>query len=204
MIYSYLVMGALLLFGALGFWRGWLREIATLAGLLLCWMLLVSIGETFVSFVNRVQMIVVFVVRDGFDAGQPGALIQAIRRHPLVDPRHPDFFLGVLLAILTVALFLAANRFVAPAAGWSSQALGALVGLANGYLLTYLAFRYFAPSARINLAVSVNPSSVGDGLGQYLPTVLVAGVILAIGIALLSSRRLSPRAGSRAPGRSRG
>ena len=205
MSYSYLVIGVLLVFGALGFWRGWLREIGTLAGLLVAWLVLVSAGETFVGITNRLWLIAAFTLRDGYDSPAPGALIQSLRERAPLDPRHPDFFLGIIFALLAVIVFIAANRFVARATTWSSQALGTLVGLANGYLLAYLGFHYFAPSARVNLAVSMNPADVADALGRYLPTVLVAGVVVAIGIALVSSRRITSRGSARpTPGRSRG
>jgi hypothetical protein len=205
MSYSYLVVGLLVLFGAVGFWRGWLREIGTLAGLLVSWMVLVTVGEALVNAANRVYLIVGFIVRNGFDAPHPEGLIQALRRAPVVDPRHPDLFLGVLFVALAAVVYLAANRYVGPAANWSAQALGLLVGMANGYLVTYLVFHYFAPSARIKLTVSMSPSSVADLLGHYLPTILVAGVLVAIGIALLSSRRLSGKGSPRAvPGRTKG
>lgn len=205
MNYSYLVFALLLVFGAYGFWRGWLREVATLAGLLVGWMVLITAGETFVNIVNRIYLIVAFVVQDGFDARQPAAVINSLRRNPIVDPRHPDHFLGVIFVILAIAVFLAANRYVSTATSWSAQALGALVGLANGYLVIYLAFHYFAPTARLRLPVWMGAGGVADAFGRYLPTILVAGVILAIGIALISSRRLAGKGSPRAvPGRTKG
>lgn len=205
MIYSYLIVGVLVLFGALGFWWGWLRSVAVLAGVLVIWMVLASVGEALIGLTNRLYLIVAFIIRDGFDARQPGAVIETLRRNPAVDPSHPDFFLGVIYVVLTVLVFLAASRHVAAAASWSAQALGALVGLADGYVLTYLAFHYFAPAVRVRLPALMSTTDVGDVLGRYLPTLLVAGVILAIGIALLSSRRLSGKGNPRpAAGRTKG
>ncbi|MGH2461489.1 MAG: hypothetical protein ACRDIY_21750 [Chloroflexota bacterium] len=205
MSYSYLIFAALVIFGAVGFWRGWLREVVTLASLLVVWMILDALGQTLVGFVNRVYLTLGFVARDGVDAAHPTALIQALRQNPLVDPRHPDFFLGVLLTVAVISIYFAASRFVAPAAGWSAQALGVLVGFANGYVVTYLGFRFFAPGARFELAFSLSPNGVADSLGRLLPTVLVAGVVLAVGIALLSGRRAASRGSGRpAAGRSKG
>lgn len=205
MSYSYLVIVGLVFLGAIGFWRGWLREIVTLASLLVVWMILDALGGALVGFVNHVYLTLGFVARDGVDSAHPAALIQLLRQSPLVDPRHPNFYFGVLMTVAVVAVYYAASRFVAPAAGWSSQALGALVGLANGYVVTYLGFRFFAPDARVNLAFSMNPDGVADSLGRLLPTVLIAGVVLAIGIALLSGRRLAPRGSARSvAGRSKG
>ena len=205
MSYSYLVIGGLVLCGAIGFWRGWLREIVTLAGLLVAWMIVDSFGGALVGFVNHIYWTFGFVLRDGVDSAHPTELIRALRQSPLVDPRHPDLYLGLLMTVAAVSVYDAASRFVAPSAGWSAQALGTLVGFANGYLVTYLGFRFFAPGAHVNLAFSMNPEGVADALGRLLPTVLIAGVVLAIGIALLGGRRLAPRGSTRpATGRSKG
>jgi hypothetical protein len=203
--YSYLIVALLIVFGAIGFWRGWLREAGTLAGLLVAWMVLIAAGEAFVSIANRIYLMAAFILQDGFDARQPATLIQSLRRNPLVDPRHPDLFLGIIFVVLGVVAFVAANRYIAPATGWPAQVLGCLVGLANGYLVTYLGFHYFAPTARVRLPVWLGAGDAADALGRYLPTLLVAGVLLAIGVALLSSRRFGGKGSPRvAPGRTKG
>ena len=203
MILSYLVIGVLAVFGVIGFWRGWLREVATLAGLLVSWMLLITLGETFIGLVNRLFLMAAFTLRGGFDARDPSLLLRELRQRPLVDPRHPDLFLGLLVLLLAAAAFAAANRLVARASGWSAQGLGALVGVANGYLIAYLSLHYLAPAQPAGLAPGVNAWSVAETLGQYLPTVLLVGVGLAVVIALISSRRLSGRSSPR-PARSKG
>jgi len=205
MNYSYLVAGILGLFVAVGFWRGWLREIGMMGGLLVSWLIVTTAGGSFVSAVNRIYLIAAFIVDGGFDARQPTALIQQLRVHPLIDPRHPGFLLGIVFLAMAGASFVLANRFVAAAGNRSAQALGALVGLANGYLTAYLAFHYLAPSAPVHLPLAVSSSDAADVLGRYLPTLLVAGVAVAIGIALLSSRRLGSKTSPRpAAGRSKG
>ncbi len=205
MSYSFLVIAGLGLGAAIGFWRGWLREIVTLAGLLVGWLILDSLGGLLIGFVNHMYLSVAFFVRDGVDSAQPVALIHALRATPLVEPRHPGIFFGVLMTAAALGAYFAATRFVAPANGWSSQAIGTLVGLANGYIVTYLGFRFFAPTARLDLALAMNPNGIADSLGQFLPTVLIAGVVVAIAVALLSGRRLAPRGGPRpATGRSKG
>src|SRR6185437_17172391 len=114
MSYSYLVIGGLVVFGALGFWRGWLREIVTLAGLLVAWMILDSTGGALVGFVNRVYLTLGFVIRDGVDAAHPTTLILALRQSPLLDPRHPDLYLGLLMTMAAAGVYYAAIRLVAP------------------------------------------------------------------------------------------
>lgn len=202
---TYGVIAAVVLFGLLGFQRGWLRELPTLAGLLIAWLIVLVGSGSIVDFVNRADLILQFNLKDGFDAASPGALIQELRRSPLVDPRHPGAFAGILFCVLAVIAFVAASRFAPPAAGAASRGLGALLGVANGYLVAYLGLRYLIPTGRVGPVIAAGPGSIVDLLGQYLPTLLLVGVVLAIAIALLSSRRLGPRSSLRAmSGRAKG
>ncbi len=202
---TYVVAVVIVVFGAIGFQRGWLREVGTLASLLLAWFILIALGDTLVGLVNRLQLMVEFTLRGGFDASAPGALLQEIRHHPLLDSRHPDGFLGVLFVVLAALAYLGALRFAPAAASASARILGALIGLVNGYLVTYLCLRYLAPTTLAITAIPWNPGGVVDLLGRYLPTLLVVGVLLAIGIALISSKRLGGRGSPRpAPSRAKG
>jgi hypothetical protein len=199
---AYLIVVVLVGFGALGVWRGWLREVATLAGLLVAWMAVVAVGGALIDLTNRVSLMVTFTLRGGFDSRAPDVLLQTLRQNPAVDPRRPELFLGLLFGALALLAFLAASRFAVPSRSLAGRALGALLGLANGYLVAYLGLRYFLPAARVNLPIVANAAQVDDVLGRYLSTLLVVGVIVAIGIALLSSGRLSAR-GSRGASRAK-
>lgn len=204
MNFIYLAIVAIIAFGSLGFWRGWLREVATIAGLLVAWLFVVGAGGLAVGLVNRIYLMVAFTIRGGFDSSAPGNLLQTLRSNPLIEPARPGGFYAVLFAALAIASYLLANRFAPAVSQTSARLLGVLVGLANGYLLAYLALRYVAPAIPISIA-EPSPANPVDVLGRYLPTVLLIGVILAIGIALLSSRRFSGRGGGRmAPGRAKG
>ena len=203
MSYTYLVVGALVACGLVGYQRGWLREVATLGGLLLAWVATLFLGDWAIALVNRLQLIVAFVVRNGFDATSPALVIQEIRRHPLVDPGHPDLFLGSFFGALVLLAYVLASRFVRAESTTSARALGVLVGLVNGYVLSYLALRFLAPAARVGLTLPESPSDSVHWLGTYLPTLLVGGVVLAIAIALLSTKRAGT-GGRAAPNRAKG
>jgi hypothetical protein len=204
-IYTYPVILAIVLFALLGFLRGWLREVATLGGLLLGWLIVLALGGAFVAIINRLVLIARFTALGGFDSASPGVLLETLRREPLIEPRHPDVVLGALFIVLAAAAFLAPLRFAPPVAAFSGRVLGVLFGLANGYLVCYLALRFLAPAARVGFAVPVLPSESELPLGQYLPTVLLVGVLLAIGLALLSSKRIGGKSSGRvAAGRARG
>lgn len=197
MIYQYLLLVLLVGMSALGFWRGWLREIGLTAGLLIVWLLLIVAGTGALGFVNRAYLTVRFVLAGGVDARQPDLLLQSLRARPLVDPRHPEVFLGIAFVVLAGTMFAATHRFIAPAGSRSAQLLGLLIGLANGYLVAYFAFHYFAPSAHIRLPLAMAVTDVADVLGANLATILIVGVVIAIAIALLSSRGSSAKSGPR-------
>jgi hypothetical protein len=204
-IYTYLIVAGIVVFGVLGFRRGWLREVATLGGLLLAWLIVLVLGAAFVAFVNRLWLIGRFTVLGGFDTTNPEVLLEYLRRAPLIDPRHPDVVLGLVFVFLTGAAFFAANRFAPAATAPSARALGFLIGMATGYLVCYLGLRFLVPAARLGLALPINVGDAADSLGQYLPTLLLAGVVIAIVIALLSSKRLGARSAGRAvAGRAKG
>ncbi len=205
MIYTYIVVAAIVLFAIVGFMRGWLREIATLAGLLGSWLAVLALGGAFVGFVNRVYLIARFIIAGGFDSSSPGIILDSLRREPLLDPRHPDIVLGLLFVVFAVASFAISTRFAPAASAASARALGLLVGVANGYLVSYLALRFLVPAARVGLAVPLNPGDAVDSLGRSLPTLLLAGVVVAIAIALVSSKRIGGKSVARvSPSRAKG
>jgi hypothetical protein len=204
-IYTYVVIVAVVLFAILGFQRGWLRETASLAGLLVAWLAVLTLGETFVAFANRLFLMTRFTLAGGYDSLSPGVILDSLRREPLIDPRHPDVILGILFLALAVGSFVVVSRIAPEASAASARALGLLVGVANGYLVSYLALRFLVPAARFGLALPLNPGDAVESLGQSLPTLLLAGVVIAIAISLFSSHRVGGKTAPRvSAGRAKG
>lgn len=195
---TYVVAIVVLVFTGLGFWRGWLREAATLAGLLLSWSLVIFLGHALIDFLNRLYLIVAFIVQDGFDARSPGALIEEMRRSPPLDPRHPEVVFALLFVALLGLTYLGTVRYVARANSLRGRVLGALVGIANGYLVVYLVLRFVAPVLGLGLEWS-GFNVVSTVLERNLTTLLVVGVSLIVGIALLSSSGAAMKGRSRSP-----
>lgn len=205
MIYTYLVVVAVVVFAILGFQRGWLREISSLAGLLVAWLAVLALGEAFVAFANRLFLMTRFTIAGGYDSSSPGVILDALRREPLIDPRHPDVILGILFVALALGSFLVASRIAPTASAASARALGMLVGVANGYLVSYLALRFLIPAARFGFSLPLNPGDAVESLGQSLPTLLLAGVVIAIAISLFSSHRIGGKNATRvSAGRAKG
>ncbi|HLZ08398.1 MAG TPA: hypothetical protein VKT80_07425, partial [Chloroflexota bacterium] len=80
MFYPYIVLAIIIGLAALGFQRGWLREIATLGGLLVAWLCVTSLGGIVIGAVNRLALIARFTLAGGFDSPAPGGLLDALRR----------------------------------------------------------------------------------------------------------------------------
>jgi len=197
------VLGAIgLVFAAIGFQRGWLREVATLGGVLFAWLIIVVVGPILVAFVNRLALMARFTLAGGFDSSVPGVILVRLREAPLVDPRQPTAVLGIALIALVASAYLASNHWVEGAGSTTGRAIGILASIANGYLVLYLALRYLLP-ANGNYPVLHVLTQIANALGSFLPTVLLGGVIVTISLALLSSRRPTGRGSSRSPSRAR-
>jgi hypothetical protein len=205
MMLTYALIGVLVVFAALGAWRGWLREVATLAGLLVAWLILILVGDRVVGAANQLVLMLRFTLAGGFDRVSADPLLRQLRLRPAIDPAHPDLFLAVLFGVLAIGVYVGVNRLVAGPTAQVGRALGAMIGVANGYLIAFLLLRYLAPAARLRLPLALPVAGLANQLGSYLPTILVAGVLLAIVIALVSSGHLGARTGRRtAPTRARG
>lgn len=197
----YVVGVVILLFGVIGFARGWFREVAALAGLVLGWMLVLLGGRLLVALVDRVYLMVAYTARGGFDAADPGALLRQLRDNPLVDPAHPDPLYAIVFALVVIAAYGGGTRYAPAPESVAAQLLGVPIGLMNGYLLAYALLRY------------VGPVAVGDDLipltnlvGRYVTPVLAVGsaVVAGLALALLRGRTRGARVARslRARGRS--
>src|SRR6266540_2179699 len=90
------LMVALLAAGALGFRRGWVRELATLGFILLAWLVVVGLGLSIASSLNKLVVMFQFTWDGGFDAADPAALLRVLRTTPAIDPWRPEWFYALL------------------------------------------------------------------------------------------------------------
>ncbi|MBI2940786.1 MAG: hypothetical protein HYY04_10150 [Chloroflexi bacterium] len=192
-----IVVLVLIGFGAVGFQRGWLREITTLGVLLLGWLILAALGWDIVLATNKAYLALQFTLVGGFDAVDANALLRQLRAQPLINPRSPDLFLAFLYVLAAAGGYYAGQRLAPPRRTLSTQALGALGGAVNGYLITYVLVRYASPEARLSVSFNLTTGTIADTLGQYLSALLLAGIILAIALALLSAIRVRGASGRR-------
>ena len=196
----FLVGVVVVVFGIIGFVRGWFREVVALAGLLLGWAIVLQIGQPIVALVNRVYLLGAFVAQGGLDAADPGALLRQLRASPLVEAAHPDLLFAVVFVVTVVAGYWLGSWRAPGPTGLASQVLGVLVGLIEGYLLSCFILQYAAPAL-----VGKTFASTAELAGRYLQPVIAAGVLVVAAAALYQLRGSARSGGGRAgvPARSR-
>ncbi|HEY3082863.1 MAG TPA: hypothetical protein VGM69_23490 [Chloroflexota bacterium] len=189
---------ALLGFGALGFRRGWVREMATLGGLLLSWLFLALFGLTLVGWANKLGLMVAFTWRGGFDVADPSPLMRALRSQPAIDPWRPELFHLVLFAAGAAAAYLASGRLAARPRVTAEAILGALAGALNGYVLAYVLLDYLRIGQRLPGAFGLLGGDSVGVLGPHVATVAIVVVVGAVAIALLTGLRRAGLSGRKA------
>lgn len=181
---------ALVAFGAIGVRRGWVREVATLGGLLLTWLIVFAFGITIVGWVNRAALVLSFTWAGGFDAADPLLLVRTLKAAPLIDPWRPEALYFALFSFGGGVAYLAGNRLTARVTSSSEMVLGALAGGLNGYVLAYVGLGYLRGPANDGFVL----------LGSYGTMLVVAAVVAAVAFALVSSLRPQPKRSGRASG----
>jgi hypothetical protein len=178
-------MLALVAAGTLGFRRGWVRELATLGMILLTWLIVVGLGLSVVDALNKLALMFSFTWEGGFDVADPAALLRQLRLSPAIDPWRPEWFYALLFALGVVGAYLLGGQMAARPSTTFDAVLGGLAGAVNGYAVAYVVLGYLQVSGRATGGVA-DASSL---LGGYATTVVVAVVIGAVGIAMLTSLR---------------
>lgn len=179
------LMLTLIAAGALGLRRGWVRELATLGVTLLVWLIVVGIGLSVVEAVNKLVLMLSFAWQGGFDDPDPAAMLRTLRLSPAINPWRPEWFYALLFALGVVGAYLLGGQMAARANSTVDALLGGLAGALNGYVVAYVVLGYLQVSGRTTDGLT----SASNLLGGYATTVVVAVVIGAVGIAMLTSLR---------------
>ena len=183
------VVLALMVCGAIGFRRGWIRELASLGFILLAWLLVVLVGFSIVRFANRLVLMAEFASSGGFDSADPSALLRGLKATPLIDPSRPEWFYGVLFAIGVSTAYLMANRVGAIGKTLSESILGMLAGALNGYLISFVLLEYAQKAAHVGGRSTSGTSDWALLPGGYLTTIAIVVVVGAVAISLTSMLR---------------
>ncbi len=187
--YIYVLAVVLSAFGVFGYFRGWAREASALVGQLVSWALVITWGALTLAYMNKVYRALLFLVQGGIEAEDPSVLAKEINGVRLIDTEHPEPALSVLFIVLTIVGYLIVNRLVERKTSVPGSAVGALLGVANGYLLAGVLLNW--PSYKANLVVTVNlpDETTAAFLSQYFPAALIVVIGIIIVGALINSLR---------------
>ncbi len=173
----YLVGVAVAVFGVLGFFRGWRREIWLLGGLVLGWSLVLLAGQSLADAVNRAYLMVAFALKGGFDSRvDPTILLDRLRSQPLVSLSHPDMLLLGVLALFGIVGYVLPNRLASGPESLTAQLYSIPLGLANGYLIVYGLLRFAGPAV-LGASVNATVRTVGQAI---IPTLLVGAAVVCL------------------------
>jgi hypothetical protein len=192
-----IIVGALFLFGLLGYWRGWLREITSLGVIAVSWLLLQVLGTTVVGWVNQAYVILAFTIRGGFESSDPNWVLRSARLGVPIEVSRPEAFYGLLLLIVAGVTFAIGGRKIAPPRRLVDQVLGAMAGMLNGYAVLYLVSGLLASERRLGMPIVTILRGLEQTLEQYLTSVIIGAVTVLVIAALAGSTRL-PFQGKRA------
>jgi len=164
------------LFGAIGFIRGWSKEIGTTTGLVLAMLIISRLGETMITFANRLS----------------GAI--GIERL-IADAPSPSRFLFFAILFLAITFFSYHGETLAlgkKASGVTESILGLFIGLINGYLIAgnlwfYLHEQQYLPAQRL---FSTPTSETALFMIKLLPPRILMEPILFILLVLLLLLRI--------------
>ena len=175
----------------IGLKRGWRGQLMAFIPIVSIWGVLQVKMEALVSTVNSTYKGLLFFASCGSQADTSACLESSGVAHAmLVDPASADQsrLLLLLFFVSTVALvFILVMRFGRPPASLVQRLMGALLGVANGFTLSYLVLPLLSYGQRINLPVASAAAeeelpNIASSLPSFFgtPQVSVAVVVLVL------------------------
>lgn len=199
------VVAALTASIALGLKRGWRGQLMAFVPIVSAWVLLNAKGDALVGLVNVAYRGLQFFTSCSGDAGSAAcAQASEVGTAVLVDPGSPDqarpLFLAVFVLTVVVA-FVFVLRFGRKPASILQRLMGAVIGIADGFTLSYLLLPMLPYRQQIPLPVAASAvegdlQGAGQGLSGSLAVPPVgAGVILVaflVAFVILAVRLIRP------------
>ncbi|HEM60828.1 MAG TPA: hypothetical protein ENO24_00915 [Chloroflexi bacterium] len=189
--YLIVIVTALAASTAVGLKRGWRGELMAFVPIVAIWALLGATKERLVGSMNVAYRSLRFFLACGSQANT-GSCVQSsgLANAMLVDPSNPEQVRLLVLAVFICAvalIFVLVFRFGRrPSSIWQ-RLLGALLGVANGFTLSYLMLPLLSYREQITLPVASasaegDLSLIGPSLPSSLsvPSVTVGAVFLVL------------------------
>jgi hypothetical protein len=175
----------------IGLKRGWRGQLMAFIPIVSIWWILQVKMEALVATVNSTYKGILFFASCGSQTDTSACLELSGAAHAmLVDPASADQsrLLLLLCFVSTVALvFLLVMRFGRPPVSLVQRLLGAVLGVANGFTLSYLVLPLLSYGQRINLPVASATAeeelpNIASSLPSFIgtPQLSVAVVVLAV------------------------
>lgn len=188
-----------------GFRRGWRGQLVAFVPIVATWAVLGAKGEALVNLANTTYKGVLFFTSC---SGDTDAVVCAessgVTTAALVDPSSPDQtrLLFLVVFVMTVLLtFLSVIRFGREPGSVLQKLMGAILGVANGFTLSYLLLPLLPYRQQIPLDLGAatageNLSGIAPGfLGSIsVPNVSVGAgaLILFVGFVIVAVRLIRP------------
>lgn len=162
--YLIVIVAALAVSAAVGVKRGWRGQLLAFAPIVAVWGLLGVEKDALVRSVNVVYRGLRFFLACGTQA-DTGSCVQSadLAQAVLVDPANPEHVRLLLLAVFVSAValvFLLVMRFGRRPTSVFHRLLGVVLGVANGFTLSYLVLPLLPYGQKISLPVA---SATADG-----------------------------------------
>jgi uncharacterized membrane protein required for colicin V production len=191
------VLMALILgvFGLIGFRRGANRELLTLVGVAISFVLLTQLLDDLSPIINRLHKLGRFALGGGIMADDPTIVWGQVKGLPglIATEAHQRNLGALLFALLTSASYYIGFRAAPPASTPMSRFLGLLLGAVNGFIIASYLFRYalVTTKATIELSSGEMRETVmsGQTIGKIVTLLIVA--LIAFGLYGATRRRSS-------------
>jgi len=171
---------AIVAFGVIGFWRGWRREVISLAFALTGVLFLLLNGGDALAQLAFVKTPI--VIHDIFSSG------------PMTTPSKPDPTAVLIVTLITFVVivvtgYIIGNRaFPGKTLTPAERLLGVLPGLVTGYfLITYIA-NIFSKSPLITVGFGTPTQNV---VTNYVPLLIIVAIVVVVA-GLIASRAKKP------------
>lgn len=163
------VFSILLIAAFIGLWRGWMREVITMAIVLAVILFLSTIGNGLLYRFIFVNLAAAF--RDLLGGGS----VSVASYNPPANGEGSTFFMLSTFTILTGIGYLVGHKAGRPPTAASHRLVGIIPGAINGIAITFYTVTHIIPNLQVN-AQGPNSGSVNS----YLPTVFGIGLVFLI------------------------
>ena len=190
---QYAMLGVLLgFFGIVGFRRGVRRELASLLGIGLAFLIVTYMVGSLVPQVNRIYRLGHFALDGGLGAENPAVVWEQTQDLPaLVSGQGDEQLLGVVVFLLLVFLaYVFGGRFVARPYSFFLRTLGFFVGMFNGFLVAIylLPVAFPEPTAMVSLPGAAVQATLTSKQTVARAVTLLVFVVIALGLYGASGR----------------